>query len=188
MTVPKPPDLPGPVVAILPVGTSSLLAARVIAAHTSGYLDLAADVLEPVPLPEQALDLQRLQYDAGILMQTLSGEPVLEGYFKTIVLLDVDLFIPLFTHVFGEARQGGEIALVSLYRLAVHTNGSCPLPATVLERLAKIALHELGHLLNLMHCSDPRCLMHFSDNLDILDRIPLGFCRYCRRSLRHLLV
>jgi archaemetzincin len=187
MAAPQTSTPPSPVVAVLPVGTALPLAARVIAAHINGYLDLAADVLTPVDLPAHALDAQRLQYDAGILIQTLADAPGDAGHFKTIALLDVDLFIPLFTHVYGEARQNGAIALVSLYRLEAHADGSSPTSERVLTRCAKIALHELGHLLNLLHCSDPRCLMHFSDSLAVLDQIPMGFCRYCRRSLNHAL-
>lgn len=187
MTVMGTSGPPAPVVAVLPVGTTRPLAARVVAAHISGYLDLSADVLDPAALPMHALDARRLQYDAGILMQTLAGSRSDTPHFKTIALLDVDLFIPLFTHVFGEARQNGDMALVSLYRLAAPTDGVAPAPDAVLARCAKIALHELGHLLNLLHCSDPQCLMHFSDSLGVLDRLPFNFCRYCRRSLHRRL-
>lgn len=171
-------------VAVLPVGTASAQAARVIAAHIEGYLGLPADVHPPADLPTRALDAQRLQYDAGILMESLAVRSSGAKPIKTVALLDVDLFIPLFTHVFGEARQNGDIALVSLYRLTVPGDGSPVSTDQVLTRCAKIALHELGHLLNLLHCDDPLCLMHFSDSLAVLDRIPLNFCRYCRRSLR----
>lgn len=187
MAVPAAFKRRAPLVAVLPVASASPLAAGVIAAHVTGYLDLEADVLAPVALPAHALDAQRLQYDAGILMQTLACNHTNDTHFKTIALLDVDLFIPLFTHVFGEARQGGDIALVSLYRLAANMDGSSPTTEAVLERCAKIALHELGHLLNLLHCDDPRCLMYFSDSLAVLDRIPVNFCRYCRRSIRRTL-
>jgi archaemetzincin len=37
----------------------------------------------------------------------------------------------------------------------------------------------LGHLFNLFHCEDNKCLMHFSGDLEDLDRTPLYFCRYC---------
>ena len=39
--------------------------------------------------------------------------------------------------------------------------------ASLYDRAAKVALHELGHLFNLQHCDDSRCLMHF--NVDIAD-------------------
>jgi archaemetzincin len=92
--------------------------------------------------------------------------------------------MPLFTHVFGEARQNGRAAIVSLYRLGTDPGGPAAIDERVLERMAKIALHELGHLLNLLHCDDDCCLMHFSGDLEVLDRITFNFCRYCR-TIRH---
>jgi archaemetzincin len=66
-------------------------------------------------------------------------------------------------------------------------NGSSPTTDRVLERAAKIALHELGHLLNLLHCDDHRCLMYFSGSVDILDHTGFNFCRYCRAAMRRKL-
>ena len=172
-----------PVVAVIPFENAPLTAANVIAAHVSGYLDLAAETLSPMEIPPGALDEGRLQYDAGSLIAAIEAMP-LHDYFKIIALVDVDLFIPLLTHVFGEARQNGRVALVSLYRLVDPSDGSPPSAGRVLERVAKTALHEMGHLLNLLHCDDERCLMHFAGQLETLDRTTFTFCRYCRRALK----
>ena len=43
--------------------------------------------------------------------------------FEVIGVFNVDLFIPTFTHVFGEAKQAGMHALVSLFRLAKGKEG-----------------------------------------------------------------
>jgi archaemetzincin len=70
--------------------------------------------------------------------------------------------------------------------LAEKKDGSSP-PPGILERTAKVALHELGHLFNLEHCHDTRCLMHFSGNLTELDETPLYYCRYCATYFRDAL-
>jgi archaemetzincin len=186
MTGTTPPHQAAPVVAVIPFGRAPLTAAKVIAAHVSGYLDLSAETLPPMNIPPDALNQKRLQYNAAALIQAIEAIP-LKDYFKIIALLNVDLFIPLLTHVFGEARQNGRVALVSLFRLETNADGSPPPAARVLERAAKIGLHELGHLLNLLHCDDDRCLMHFSGGVETLDRIAFNFCRYCRTSLRRAL-
>ena len=176
-----------PGVAVIPFGQVSDIAAKVIAAHISGYLEMTAETLPAMPIPPQALDGGRLQYNAALFIDALEKADRIDA-FKIISLVDVDLFIPLFTHVFGEARQNGRVAVVSLYRLTAPGDGTGPAIASpVLERAAKIAVHELGHLLNLLHCADPMCLMHFSETLDRLDQTPLNFCRYCRRSLHRSL-
>ena len=175
-----------PVIAVVPFADASTMAANVIAAHVSGYLSLAVETLPAMEIPPDALDETRLQYNAASLIQAIEAMP-LTGYFKIISLFDVDLFTPLFTHVFGEARQNGRVALVSLFRLETHMNGSSPPTDRVLERVGKIALHELGHLLNLLHCDDDRCLMHFCGGVQTLDQLDFNFCRYCRTSLRRAL-
>lgn len=186
MTEPTYPNRAAPVVAVVPCGSAPSIAAKVIAAHVSGYLDLAVETLSPMAIPPGALDQGRLQYNAATLIQAIETMP-LKDYFKIIALFDVDLFIPLLTHVFGEARQNGRVALVSLFRLEAHEDGSSPSTDRVLERAAKIGLHELGHLLNLLHCDDDRCLMYFCGSVDTLDRTAFNFCRYCRISLRRAL-
>ena len=103
---------------------------------------------------------------------------------KVIGILDVDLFVPVFTHVFGEARQGGRVALISIFRLRENPMDTINDSAIALERAAKVALHELCHLYDLTHCESRQCLMHFSGNLSDLDQIPLSFCRYCSQYIR----
>jgi archaemetzincin len=166
-------------IGIVPVGKVPTLEPKIIAAHVAGYLDLEALVLPSVALPAEALDRQRLQYNAGQMLTALETLPF-SAYRKLVGVVNVDIFLPIFTHVFGEARQGGRWALVSLYQLA-HQHGSAPVESVPsYDRAAKIALHEIGHLFNLPHCDDPCCLMHFSGSLEDLDRLPFDYCRYCR--------
>lgn len=155
---------------------------KVIAAHVTGYLQLRTDLLSPMALPPHSLDPLRGQYDAAKILTRLESMP-LQGHGKLIAVLNVDLFVPIFTHVFGEARQGGTVALISIFRLG-SPPGIGPPSHVVLERASKVALHELGHLFNQIHCEDSRCLMHFSGSLEDLDRSPFDFCRYCSASFR----
>ena len=170
----KAPDTP---IAVVPVGKVSPLAAKSIAAHVIGYLDVAADILAPLEHPAYAYDERRTQYNAALILRRLDAVSF-QGYDRVIALLDLDLFVPILTYVFGEARQGGRCALVSLYRLKVRED-SPRAGSLAVERAAKVALHELGHLYNLHHCADEGCLMHFSGALEDLDRTPLYCCRYC---------
>ena len=134
--------------------------------------------LPPLHRPAYAFDKNRLQYNVGSILQRLESSPVKEVD-KMVGVLNVDLFVPIFTHVFGEARQGGRVALVSLYRLGKDSDDLKRPSAGLLERTAKVALHELCHLYNLTHCENQACLMHFSGSLEDLDKTPLVFCRYC---------
>jgi archaemetzincin len=174
------------VIGVLPIGSVTGPAPKIIAAHISGYFNLDARVLAPLDLPTGALDRQRLQYDAGRLINSLEAHQW-DGYRKLVAVLDVDIFVPIFTHVFGEARQGGKVAVVSLFRLGETRRSTHPSQAVILERSAKIALHELGHLFNLQHCDNTKCLMHFSGGLADLDHLSFNLCRYCRKFFKDAL-
>jgi archaemetzincin len=169
-------------IGLIPVGEAPVFAAKVIAGHVAGYLNLGAEILAPIENPFHAFDAKRCQYNAGIILKSL--EDLDAGPFeKVIAVMDVDLFVPIFTHVFGEARQGGRFAVVSLFRLKKEVDGFRPPFTLVCERAAKTAIHELGHLFDLSHCDDEHCLMHFSGDLRQLDRISFRFCRYCTAFL-----
>ena len=130
--------------------------------------------------PAAAFDNVRRQFNAAILIQALESMED-DSYDKILGVMGADLFLPIFTHVFGDARIGGFAGVVSLFRLQEQTGHPYSHDPVILERAAKVALHELGHLFNLVHCPEPECLMHFAGDLGDLDRSPLYFCRSCMR-------
>jgi archaemetzincin len=133
--------------------------------------------------PSFAYDPRRLQFNAAHIIQSLE-ETASPEYGKILGVLSVDLFLPVFTHVFGEAREGGKCAVVSLCRLKKGIEGLDVSMDVVMERAVKVALHELAHLFNVSHCMNRSCLMHFSMNLQELDEMPIEFCSYCRAYLK----
>jgi archaemetzincin len=163
-------------VGILAFGSPPEEAIRSIAAAVPSHFGLQAEILPPLKLPSYAFDPIRIQYNVIPIMKNMEAMRV-SGCDKILGILSVDLFLPVFTHVFGEAREGGTCALVSVHRL---NSGRDSSTSTIAERATKVALHELGHLFNVVHCIDHSCLMHFSMDLEELDRMPLEFCRYCR--------
>jgi len=158
---------------ILPVGEIEPLYLKIIAGAFLGELRINTLILPSQAHPEYAFDKRRLQYNAGTLINQLETH-AFSGCSKVIALVDGDLFIPVFSFVLGEARMGGSCALVSLYRLQES-------PA----RAAKVALHEFGHLMNLDHCHEKRCVMKFSKNIEQLDSISNIFCNYCLDQIRY---
>jgi archaemetzincin len=170
------------IIGVVPVGDVPKLVPKIIAAHITGYLKLSAEILTPLDLPAGAFDEIQLKYDAAKVLKCFESGHY-DNYDKVIGVFNVDFFIPTFAYVFGEAKQGGKHALVSLFRLAEVKKGHNPPSAAACERAAKVALHELGHLYNLFHCEDQKCLMHYSGGLADLDNTPLYFCRYCNTYL-----
>jgi archaemetzincin len=171
---------------VIPLGDAPPVAAKVVAAHLREYFGLDSEVAPAQPHPSYAHDPVRDQYNAGLIVARME-EAVAAGPHKALGVFGGDLFVPILSHVFGEARLGGACGLVSLYRLQRNQDGSPAQHAVWLERAAKVALHEIGHVLGLPHCQDERCLMRFCSTMEELDRQPLALCRYCAVFLRDAL-
>lgn len=127
---------------------------------------------------EFALDLERRQYHSTRILERLASR-VPPNTVKIIGIVSVDLFIPILTHVYGEAQLGGVAAVVSTFRL-LEPLGPVKAKAEFASRLGKEAAHELGHTFKLRHCPNPTCLMHYCRSLRDVDMKSLKLCPYCR--------
>jgi archaemetzincin len=99
-------------------------------------------------------------------------------------IVDVDLYSPEFDFVFGEAEMSSGVATLSLYRLRPEYYGLSPDAKTFEERVIKEAVHELGHLYGLGHCTNKKCVMRFSTSIVDVDRKSEAFCLKCWRWLK----
>ena len=125
-----------------------------------------------------AFDPERSQYCSTPVLTKLSATAP-KWAFKVLALVEQDLFIPIFTHVFGEAQLGGKAAIVSTARLYDKLSRPPGLD-TFIKRTIKEILHELGHTFNLHHCRDHNCIMHYSNCIADVDRRSDQLCKYCK--------
>jgi len=174
-----------PTILILPLGRLETLVLCVVAGYIQGILKVPVDIGETVEVPQETYIPDRHQYDAGLLICFLREFAL--SYRCVLGITSVDITLPIFTHVFGEAELGGHAALVSTYRLGKDTHGRRVTDAVFYERVAKVVLHEIGHVFSLYHCGDGKCVMRFSAKLDGLDEIPLYFCDRCYFLLRRMI-
>lgn len=168
-------------VEVIPLGPVDEVAVSVVAANIQTFIGLAVDVAPPWPEPAYALIPVRGQYNALPILKAL-GESI-ETDTRRLGVLGGDLCLPILTYVFGEAQMNGRAAVVSLRRLKHSRDGQRAPSHLLLERLAKVAVHEMSHVLGLTHCRTPHCLMSFSLGLDQLDALNLGFCPDCARLI-----
>jgi archaemetzincin len=124
-----------------------------------------------------AYDEKRDQYFSTAILGALDKKLPLD-FIKVLAVTREDLFIPILTHVYGEAQLGGRAAVVSISRLMDYP-GAGDLKKSR-ERIVKEAAHELGHAFDLRHCEDPRCIMHYCRKLEDVDHKSDQFCRYCK--------
>jgi archaemetzincin len=147
------------------------------------HLPLPVRIQNPKPLPAHAYHPIRRQYLSTGLLQYLLEEDR-DNSFRLLGLTTEDLYIPIFTFVFGEAQLEGKAAVISLYRPAGGDGLGRPPRQLLIERLTKLGLHELGHTFGLGHCRQPGCLMAFSPTLEKLDANGLEPCSYCQILLK----
>ena len=129
--------------------------------------------------PRHAFDARRKQHASGVVLRWLLEVGPRGG--KVLGVTDRDLFIPILTYVFGEAQLGGAAAVVSTARLVedVELFGR----RLLVERLAKEAVHEVGHAFGLLHCGTPGCVMGRSPAVREVDEKSSELCEECRRHL-----
>ena len=132
-----------------------------------------------------ALDSARHQYHSTKILEKLNAIAPPQAL-KVLAIVQVDLFIPILTHVFGEAQLGGCSCVVSTHRLQEEISlvGGFK---TFCRRVSKEAVHELGHTFDLRHCRERSCIMHYCRTLKDVDRKSDRLCRYCSVLLQDAL-
>lgn len=136
-----------------------------------GHLDLS-DYYDPA----------RRQYNANLLLKQIENNFAVESS-KTIGLFNVDIFIPIFTYIFGQAYLRGRTGIVSIFRLSNERYGIDSDENLLLERSCKEIIHELGHCLGLIHCHTSDCVMRSGTYVEDIDQKGSKFCPKCRNEI-----
>jgi len=126
---------------------------------------------------------EREQYNAAAILTDYERREI-EG--KTILITSVDLYIPIFTYVFGLAKLNGQVGIVSARRLNNKFYGLPDDGELLKQRLIKEIVHESGHLLNLRHCNNFKCVMSSSNSADDLDIKGIQYCSRCLNLLTRI--
>ena len=141
--------------------------------------------LPPEPLPGQAYHAPRRRYRAERLLEFLTPRLPPEGW-RILGLTGVDISTTKDRYpdwgVLGLADLDGPAGVISMFRCRKGALGE----AHARTRLAKVAVHEVGHALGLPHCGARGCLMEdAAGKVATLDR-EVDLCPRCRARLRAL--
>lgn len=151
-------------------------------------LSAEAELRRPVMAEECYLDLnpfynaERRQYNGDRLLQHIPA-CTRSAYSRIIGLFRVDLYIPILTYIFGQARLGEKEAIASVFRLRNELYGLKEDDELLLSRTIKEVIHELGHTFGLIHCRAPECVMRSSTYVEEIDLKSASFCHSCRQQL-----
>ena len=129
-----------------------------------------------------AFDESRKQNNSTVLLaQILNGTR--DSSSKRLAVVDVDLFIPVLTFVFGEAQLLGPAAIVSMHRLSNPFYGLPRDDKLMLQRLAKESVNELRQTFGLYHCHHFECVMRSSTYVEEIDMKRVLPCAACSKIL-----
>lgn len=148
----------------------------------ASVFDVDVDLKECTMDVSEFYNPARRQYNADeLLANSYARAPV--GYHRYMSLFRGDLYIPILTYIFGQAQLNGNCGIASLYRLRNELYGLKEDHQLMLERFAKVVVHELGHTFGLIHCTNPVCVMRSSTYVEDLDQKEVNFCLPCREKL-----
>lgn len=163
-----------PRITLLPLGNPDHRALDELAQDLNS-MGVDVEMADRRALPKEAFDAQRGQFHAGAILHLAN----LEKGERVLAATDADLYADDLNFVFGIAESGGRACLISLFRLRLGAD-----EPRFRARALKEAMHELGHTLGLGHCTDPGCVMCFSNSLADTDRKGPAYCPRCEEKLR----
>lgn len=141
--------------------------------------NIISDIEEPVGLPKKFYNIFRHQFLANDVLDFLSKR--FKG--KVLAVTDEDLYAENLNFVFGQAELPGNVAIISIHRLRPEFYRQKPDKNLLKDRAVKEAVHEVGHMLGLRHCPNPKCVMSFSNIIFDVDRKSKNLCESCKLKL-----
>jgi archaemetzincin len=166
---------------IIPIGQIDILVLDYLRENLTDVFEAKVSLGKSQPIPEYAFNKKRGQYYSSEILENLTKFK--QGQI-TLAIIERDLYVPELNFVFGEADSVNQICIISLMRLNQSYYGLPEDKELFLRRSLKEAVHEIGHLLGLGHCPNPKCVMHFSNSLLDTDIKDYRFCDVCQRRLR----
>ena len=140
----------------------------------------------PAAVPRGAFDQRRNQYPGNAILSTLARLEAPDAE-RVLGVIDADCYAPGLNFIFGQAGVDGRSAFVAVPRLRQAFYSLREDEPLFHQRALKEAIHELGHTYGLQHCSNPRCVMHFSNSLYDTDFKSVTFCFSCNAQLERTL-
>jgi archaemetzincin len=170
-------------ITLVPVGEINLAILGALGDRLEQFFAQEARIQGKMDIPEGSWNARRGQYLSAHFLIHL---PRSIGHDRVLGVADVDMYAVGYDFVFGEAELNRDRrAVISVTRLRQEFYGKRHNQRLFEERMAKEAVHELGHTWGLVHCSNPRCVMHFTTSVEETDYKRVEYCALCQTKLKH---
>lgn len=171
-------------VGVIPVRLADEELLHIVRDALKSVYEMKAIIEKPERAPWHSYDYSRNQYNASGFTEIAEYGP----HRKNLVVTDLDLFTHPLNFIFGQAHLSGRASVISTYRLnpdfyecdgGQNTISDEMYDQIFRERVAKEAVHEVGHMVGLRHCINKRCVMSFSPAVDNVDVKGKYLCPDC---------
>lgn len=187
---PRPVEAAEPrLVAVVPFGKVDQTTLKQVATALESGLQVKARIDAERPLPKEAYYAPRKRWRAEKLLDAIDAAPP-EGAWKVVIVTDAEISTTkgdIFDWgIGGLGTMGGRSCVVSTHIIKKRSKTK----KQTAERLAKLAVHELGHTLGLEHCEVFACVMADAKGKLIrsLDVSTHQYCGRCKKQLPEALL
>ena len=132
--------------------------------------------------PTYAYHKHKKQYNSTKILKKIH-KLKLTGYDRILGIVDVDLYVPERTFVFGGADVKKKVSAISLTRLRQEFYDLPEDSALFKYRTIIEAVHELGHTYGLYHCKNNKCVMFLSNTIGDTDHKGAELCSNCKNIM-----
>jgi archaemetzincin len=168
---------------IQPLGTLCTEDGALVKEALEQFYSLTVRIPPPIELPQGSDYKPGPRYRAAKLLDFLTGQLPSDGY-RILGLTAADISNVKGKiedwGVIGVAIASGKACVISSYRCKIGAKD--PLQARI--RLAKVAVHEIGHTLGLDHCPTEGCLMQDARGKVSTCDGEFDLCTRCRSLLK----